>query len=148
MSTFLTEVNGFTPVIDAVVADAGLKEALVYGMVWRYCKMHDGICRASTTTIGNRLDLSRRTTQRCMAHLVELGYLIDKTPGLKNKPHIYADNGLVRIRGLIDATDSTPSEWPSETIPLRQGGAVTAPESRSTASEWRSETVPLRQRVT
>jgi len=137
MSTFLTQVNGFTPVIDAVVADAGLNEALIYGMVWRYCRMQDGICRASTTTIGNRLALSRRTTQRCMARLVELGYLIDKTPGLKNRPHIYADNGLVRIQGLIEATDPAHCDTDNQ-FPLRHSGAVTA-------SEWRSETIPLRQ---
>ncbi len=136
MSTFLTQVNGFTPLIDAVVADAGLTEALVYGMVWRYCRMSDGICRASTTTIGNRLSLSRRTVQRSLTRLVELGYLEDKTPNLKNRPHILADRGLVRIRGLIEVTDptapeshTTAPESRSETIPLRHSGAVTAPES-------------------
>ena len=64
MTTFLSQVNGFTPLIDAVVADAGLNEAMVYGMVWRYCRMQNGVCYASTTTIGNRLGLSRRTVQR------------------------------------------------------------------------------------
>ena len=49
MSTFLSQVNGFTPLIDAVVADAGLNEALVYGMIWRYCRMQDGVCYASNT---------------------------------------------------------------------------------------------------
>jgi len=136
MSTFLTQVNGFTPVIDVVVADAGLKEALVYGMVWRYCRMHDGICRASTTTIGNRLDLSRRTVMRCLARLIELGYLEDKTPGLKNRPHVIADRGLVKIKGLIEVTDPTRSESHtarseshSETPPLGQSDLVTRSES-------------------
>lgn len=129
MSTFLTQVNGFTPLIDAVVADAGLNEALVYGMVWRYCRMSDGICRASTTTIANRLGLSSRTVMRCLARLVKLGYLEDKTPGLKNRPHIYADTGLVRIRGLMDVNDS----------------AVT--DSHSAMTESQSETPPLGQRV-
>ena len=135
MTTFLTQVNGFTPVIDAVVADAGLNEALVYGMTWRYCRMSDGICRASTTTIGNRLALSRRTVQRCMARLVSLGYLHDKTPGLKNRPHIYADTGLVRIRGLMEVSDSPA---------LGSRGDSTAPESHTTASESRSEPPSLR----
>jgi hypothetical protein len=138
MSTFLTQVNGFTPVIDAVVADAGLNEALVYGMIWRYCRMSDGICRASTTTIGTRLGLSRRTVQRCIARLIELGYLTDKSPGLKNRPHIYADTGLVRIRGLMDVTDPT-----DPTASRAICGA--APESHTTAPESRSETIPLRQ---
>jgi len=129
MTTFLTQVNGFTPLIDAIVADAGLNEATVYGMVWRYCRMSDGICRASTTTIANRLGMSSRTVMRCLARLVSLGYLADKTPGLKNRPHIYADTGLVRIRGLMDVHDS----------------AVT--ESHSAMTESQSETPPLGQRV-
>ena len=43
MSSFLTEVKGFTPVIDIVVKDTSLVTAVVYGRIWRYCQMEDRV---------------------------------------------------------------------------------------------------------
>ena len=107
MSIPLNQLPSFTPFFHAVAADAGLSAAAVYGMVWRYCKMNDSICRASTTTIGNRLGLSRRTVIRCLARLIELGYLEDRTPTLKNRPHSLADTGLVDTSTL----DRLDRDW-------------------------------------
>lgn len=101
MSQFLTTVEGFTPVIDVVVKDVGLTAAAVYGTMWRYCQMKDGVCRASMTTIGERLNLERKTVMRHVQTLCEKGYLVDKTPDRRNTPHVYADAGNIIIEGLL-----------------------------------------------
>ena len=54
MATFLSEVRGFTPLIDIVAEDVGMVGAVVYGMVWRYCRMSDGVCRAAVGAIAAR----------------------------------------------------------------------------------------------
>ena len=63
--------------------------ALVYGRVRRYCEMQEGICRASRQSIADWLGISVSSVRRSLAVLVEDGYLFDRTPELKNKPHIY-----------------------------------------------------------
>lgn len=106
MSGFLTEVRGFTPIIDAVVAELGLIPAVTYGVVWRYCQMEDGVCRASLETIAEKVGVSRRTIWTHIKDLCDKGYLRDLTPDLRNVPHTYADTGKAKIRGLLDARAS------------------------------------------
>ena len=101
--TFLTEVDGFIPVIDVVADDVGLVGAAVYGLSWRYCQMGKGICYASLETMAKQLGLNAATVQRHLRKLCEKGYLEDTTPGLRNKPHIYVDSGRVQIHGLVEA---------------------------------------------
>jgi len=103
MGSFLTEVDGFTPVIDVVVNDVGLITAVVYGAVWRYCQMSDGVCKASLESIGERIHLSRSTVFRHVRLLCENGYLADLTPQSRTSPHIYKDTGMVKIAGLLSA---------------------------------------------
>ena len=116
MSDFLTEVKGFTPVIEVMVQEVGLVQAAVYGVVWRYCQRRDGVCTASHGTIAEALGLARGTVQRHIGELCEAGYLRDTTPDRKNRPHIYADTGRAQIIGLVSAkvtvsgNDSTVSE--------------------------------------
>lgn len=103
MSVILSEVKGFTPVIDVVVKDVGLIEAVVYGVVWRYCKREDGVCTASLETIGKQVGISSRTAVRHIKSLCDKGYIEDMTPGVRNRPHVYRDTGKVKIQGLLDA---------------------------------------------
>lgn len=105
MASFLTEVQGFTPVIDAVVKDTSLMTAVVYGRVWRYCQMEDRVCKAALETIGAEIGVSRRTVERHIKALCSQGYLIDTTPGRRNAPHIYADTGKLKIAGLLSVQD-------------------------------------------
>lgn len=72
-----------------LTAEVGLVCAAVYGSVWRYCQMKDGICRASYATIGEGIDIDRRTVMRNVEKLCQRGYLIDTTPDCKNAPHAY-----------------------------------------------------------
>lgn len=103
MSSFLSTVKGFTPVIDVVVKDVGLIAAVVYGRVWRYCQMKNRVCTASLQVIADEIGMSRKTAERHIKTLCEAGYLIDKTPERRNRPHIYADAGRIVINGLLSA---------------------------------------------
>jgi len=106
MAKFLTEVRGFTPVIDVVVQDIGLVTAAVYGVMWRYCQMEDHVCKAAMETIAAKIGIERRTAMRHVAALVTAGYVVDTTPDAKNAPHVYRDAGRVRIAGLLGVTES------------------------------------------
>lgn len=91
--TILAEVDGFTPLIDIVVSETNLITAAVFGRMWRYCQMSDGVCKASLAQIGSGLGLDAATVMRHAHKLVEKGYLFDLTPKLRNHPHTYADTG-------------------------------------------------------
>ena len=110
MAGFLTEVEGFTPVIDAIVQDVGLMQAIVYGVVWRYCQMPNGVCIASLEQIANRVGISRKTAERHIKALCKSGYLRDATPRVNNKPQIYADTGKTKIKGLLAARSDKESD--------------------------------------
>jgi len=97
-------MSGFTPAPDVLITEFGFVTALVWGKVWRYCQMSDGICRAKLETLAGQLGMSVRTIIRHIEPLVRAGYLKDITPELKNRPHIYADTGKVRIRISVEAT--------------------------------------------
>ncbi len=101
--TFLSSVQGFTPVIDVLADELGLVTAAVYGVVWRYCQGRGGVCQASVGTIAGHLGISSRSTIRHLKRLVEYGYLEDLTPDLRYRPHTYADTGRAEILGLVEA---------------------------------------------
>ena len=97
-------MSGFTPAPDALIKKYGYMTALVWGRIWRYCQMSDGVCRAKIETIAAELGMSDRTIFRHIEPLVEDGYLKDMTPDLRNRPHLYADTGKLRIKIFIEAT--------------------------------------------
>ena len=110
MSVILSEVKGFTPVIDVVANELGFITAGVYGIVWRHCQMDSHVCRASAETLAAMLDVSVNTIRRHIRKLVEAGYIIDDTPDRRNAPHVYRDAGKVQIDGLIQAKEVTQKE--------------------------------------
>ena len=97
-------ISGFTPAPDALIQEYGYMTALVWGRIWRYCQMSDGVCRAKLETIAAELGMSDRTIMRHIEPLVADGYLKDLTPDLKNRPHLYADTGKMRIKMSVEAT--------------------------------------------
>jgi hypothetical protein len=105
--TVLADVDGFTPIIDSVVEDVGIVAAAVFGRIWRYCQMENGVCHASLGTIAAELHLSVRTVIRHSDNLVINGYLKDMTPDLRNIPHTYADTGKAGLK--ISVTGMTES---------------------------------------
>ena len=102
--TVLAKVEGFTPVIDRVVKDTGsYVTALVFGRMWRFCQMKDGVCNATLETIADGLGMSRSTVMNHAKKLVDAGYLEDRSPGLKNKPHTYIDTGKASLHVGVSA---------------------------------------------
>ena len=97
-------LSGFTPAPDVLIKKYGFVTALVWGRIWRYCQMSDSVCRAKIETLAAELGMSDRTIIRHIDPLVEDGYLKDMTPDLRNRPHLYADTGKLRIRISIEAT--------------------------------------------
>lgn len=75
MNNGLRKNIGFTMAIDPVLEDVGAIGALVFGMIYRYSQMRDGICYASQSTIARRLGLSRRTVNRWISILIEKDYI-------------------------------------------------------------------------
>lgn len=107
--TVLAKVDGFTPLIDNIVKEYGIFTAAVFGRVWRYCQMESGVCQASVEKMAAELDMSTRTIIRHLDILVCGGYLIDKTPDLRNRPHTYIDTGKASLRISIDAMTESHS---------------------------------------
>jgi hypothetical protein len=91
--TILTEIKGFIPVIDTMIPEVGLMTATVFGKVWRYCQMEDGVCTASQERLANEMGVSRVTLNQHINKLVETEYLEDMTPALVGLPHTYRDTG-------------------------------------------------------
>ena len=102
MGEFVTQVEGWTPVFDQVVAEVGLTTAAVYGIVWRYCQMADGVCRASQETLGARLGMRRETVLRHLRRLVRAGYLRNVAP-TEGRAQTYALTGKAGLRGRVEA---------------------------------------------
>ena len=114
--SFLSDVKGFTPVVDALAEELGLIPAVVYGVAWRFCQMRDGVCHASLETIAKRVGISRRTVQRHIHELCTAGYLEDLTPERTHRPHRYRDTGKAQIVGLVAArVGATQSPTPEPT---------------------------------
>jgi hypothetical protein len=102
--TILTEVRGWSPLIDSLVQNHGLITAAVFGVVWRHCQMSDGVCSASHSTIAKILGLRRETVLAHLKILLESGYLqsIDTETG---ETCIYQDTGKANMRGVISAEE-------------------------------------------
>ncbi len=102
-------LKGFTPLMDVIAKSKGVVRAAVFGKVWRYCQMADGVCRASVTTIANGLGMERSTVQKHLQALCDDGYLEDKTPGRRNSPHVYKDTRKVRMGFSVTVDEVTPT---------------------------------------
>ncbi len=83
------EDSTFSPLFDRIAAQYGTMTAAVYGVVYRHCRMRDGVCRASTRRMAQLTGMDEVTVLRHIHKLVEDGYLVDLTPGRRNRPHIF-----------------------------------------------------------
>ena len=100
----VTEVSGFIPVFEVVLHHyKDYMTALVFGRMWQYCGMSDGVCRASLERIGKDIEVSAVTVMRHAEKLVNDGYLIDTTPDRRNAPHVYMDGRKVEMKSRITA---------------------------------------------
>ncbi len=64
-----------TRIFDELVPQFGLIGAAVYGVVWRYCQMRDGACRASYETLGAEIGVEKSTVRRHVRKLRDAQYL-------------------------------------------------------------------------
>jgi DNA-binding Lrp family transcriptional regulator len=129
--TVLANVDGFTPVIDEIVKDVGLMSAVVFGRMWRFCQMKDGVCNASLEKIAEEIGVDRATVMRHAKDLCAAGYLKDLTPDLRNHPHTYADTGKVMLRlnfGVAQNNSKKPHVADSNTTVAQSN--VTVAESK------------------
>jgi DNA-binding Lrp family transcriptional regulator len=113
------ELTGFTPILDSLIKKYSLVTASVYGIVWRYAQMEDKTCKASLEKIGARLDLSGKTVERHIKKLCADGYLTDLTPGVRNKPHVYAITRKAELAGSISARSDRESDQGQTESPTR-----------------------------
>ena len=81
--------NGFTFVPDEIINEIDLLTAVVYGKIWRYCQLKDGVCKASLSTMSSELRLDKRTIRARIRKLISSGYIRDLTPDLVHRPHVY-----------------------------------------------------------
>jgi hypothetical protein len=79
----------FTPAPDMLLEKYGVYKALVFGRIRRFCEMQEGVCKASQQSIAEWLGMKRWTVYRAIITLKEDGYIIDKTPNRRFRPHIY-----------------------------------------------------------
>lgn len=106
----IQEISGFVPVFDVLVeAYHDHITALVFGRRWQYCRMEDGVCRASLSRIAKDLHLDEATILRHTEKLVNDGYLVDLTPDRRNRPHVYADAGRVVMKSFLGVAQSNTS---------------------------------------
>jgi DnaD/phage-associated family protein len=92
----IQEISGFYPLFEVLLERYGdLITPSVFGVVWRFCQMKDGVCKASLRKMAEILNVDAATFMRRLQVLCDDGYLIDTTPDARNKPHIYADTGMV-----------------------------------------------------
>jgi DNA-binding Lrp family transcriptional regulator len=128
--TILSEIDGFTPLPDLLVKRYGLFTAAVFGRMWRYCQMQDGVCRATLDTIASELNVSKMTIIRHIETLVYDGFLKDTTPDRKNKPHVYADTGKVAMYNKFGMA-LTVTESESKSTLTESDSALTSSDSQS-----------------
>lgn len=146
--TILTEVDGWTPVIDAVVQDVGIMTAAVFGRVWRYCQMKDGVCQAGVERMADELSIERKTFMRHLEILTEKGYLEDHSPDLRNRPHTYSDTGkagLIMTISAVPKTDTTTSGVPKRdsAVPINPTDCVNLVHEDSIKKENKIEVVDI-----
>ena len=99
-------IKNFTPLLDDLVQNYGVITAAVWGRVWRYAQQENHVCQASHEKIATELNLSLRTVVNHIHTLVKNGYLIDKTPKLRNVPHTYAITKKAQILITFEAVVS------------------------------------------
>lgn len=121
----------FTPVPDYLVEKYDLITAALWGRVWRYCQMSNGICSASQETLAAELGISVKTVERRLKILERGRYIKDLSPKVKNRPHIYQDTGKIIIPIGASQSPSGASQSRSGTSESRSHYVTESLESDS-----------------
>jgi len=105
--------SGFTPLFDIMVENTSHTTAVVYGLVERYSRMRNGVCKASIETLAEKVGVSRQTIQRHLSELVEKGYIKKLNPGLTGHPNEYVPTEKV-YSFIGDKNEATSQSLPEE----------------------------------
>lgn len=97
--------SGFTPCPDVLVKAYSHTTALVWGKVWRYSQMSDGICRASILRIAEEMNIAPNTVAKHLEILEVDQYVKDLTPDVRNKPHEYMDTGKLVLKISLEMAE-------------------------------------------
>lgn len=97
--------SGFTPCPDVLVESYSLTTALVWGKVWRYSNMLDGVFRASLLRVADEINVTPKTLAKHIKILERDQYIRDTTPHVRNKPHVYVDTGKLRIKIQLEMAE-------------------------------------------
>lgn len=115
------QIGGFTPVIDILAEEVGMVEALVYGVVWRYCQAGDGTCKASLNLLASHIAADKKTVERHIKTLCEIGYLRAMPAIPAHLLHPSADDGRCgycdTIFGYLDTHHIIPLSENGPDIP-------------------------------
>lgn len=110
----------FTPYSEELAHEFDPLTSLVYGKVWRFAQMDEGVCRASAERIADELGYQRKAVGKKLKLLADNGYLIETTkPGLKNRPHIYKPSGIVDFQ-WNDKKQNHSSKQPAMSMEVRE----------------------------
>lgn len=104
-----------------MVQTYGIVGASIFGRVWRYCQMIDGVCSVGITRIAEELALDKSTVSRYVARLVADGYLEDVTPDAGRQPHVYCDTGKA---GLSVSINARPKPVAQDNSPVAQDNSL------------------------
>ncbi len=132
--------RGWTPLPDGLVKQYGLTVAAVAGKIWRYSQMREKVCRASLSRLASELNLDRSTIRRAIQVLVLNGFVVDRTPTLRHRPHGYGPTEKIWIHGSTKAV-SSGTRSPTETRPSTRPPSVT-PGHTDISPVWSSATLP------
>ena len=84
----LKNVEGFTPVPDSIREKYGVITASVFGVIWRFSRTQDGICKQSYKTLGQYIGLNRVTITRHVKILEEAGLITKLEKNGRKNNHI------------------------------------------------------------
>jgi hypothetical protein len=100
MPTNLSDTGGWIPCISSLAKRFDPATAMVFGVVWRFCRRYHGVCDASIDTIALTAHVSRSTAKRKLKILTETGYIVDMTASERHRPHYYQDTGKAGLETL------------------------------------------------
>jgi DnaD/phage-associated family protein len=140
----VTEVSGFIPVFEVVLMHyKDHMTALVFGRMWQYCGMSDGVCRATIDRLANDLQISGATVMRHIEKLEEDGYIYDSTPARRNRPHEYVDCGKVVMKGSLSAIAQKNVRLAQKNVAIAESQLIkqdnTKDKTSTPAAEFSSE---------
>ena len=76
MKSATTKISGWTPIFDHISKQYSPMVSVVYGIIWRYSQMRDGVCKLGQEKMGELLGVSTSTIQRGITILEKDGYIV------------------------------------------------------------------------